>query len=88
MARLEDEDALSELMIASLHSDLESAQSQLAIPDPRALVARASPKLRLTALHLAAFNNAVEIVRLLLAHGADALVKNSEGDSVRIVSAV
>jgi ankyrin repeat protein len=89
--RLEDQDQLSALMIACHCDDLEAVRALISASadatQTALLVKRVSPKLKITALHLAAFHGTVDIVDLLLRHGADPLSPNSEGDTPLLLAA-
>lgn len=89
--RLEDQDTLSGLMIAFQCDNLDAVRALISASADAAqtalLVKHVSPKLKITALHLAAFHGAVDIVELLLCHGADPLSPNSEGDTPLLLAA-
>ena len=78
-------------MIACQCDDLEAVRALISASadaeQTAVLVKRVSPKLKITALHLAAFHGAVDTVDLLLGHGADPLSPNSEGDSPLLLAA-
>jgi ankyrin repeat protein len=78
-------------MIACQCDDLEAVRALISASTDATqtvlLVKRVSPKLKITALHLAAFHGAVDIVELLLCNGADPLSPNAEGDTPLLLAA-